>query len=148
MRIFLPRALAPESKLGQRSAPELRTAAARILVVEDEALLRGLVVRSLESVGHQVVTASHGKEALELALAEPPDLLITDVILPGLDGEQLTARLRERQPRLRVLLMSGYEPERVAGATGEDEQTLFLAKPFTIGQLTAGVERLLGTPRR
>jgi two-component system cell cycle sensor histidine kinase/response regulator CckA len=148
MRIFLPRALAPESKLGQRSAPELRTAAARILVVEDEALLRGLVVRSLESVGHHVVTAGHGKEALELALAEPPDLLITDVILPGLDGEQLTARLRERQPRLRVLLMSGYEPERVAGATGEDEQTLFLAKPFTIGQLTAGVERLLGTPRR
>jgi hypothetical protein len=44
--------------------------------------------------------------------------------------------------------MSGYEPERVAGASGEDEQTLFLPKPFTIGQLAAGVERLLGKSRR
>ena len=119
----------------------------RILVVEDETLLRGLVARSLESSGHQVVSARHGREALELALAEPPDLVVTDVILPDLDGEQLVARLRERQPRLRVLLVSGYEPERVAGATGEDDQTLFLAKPFTIAQLVASVDALLA-PRR
>jgi two-component system cell cycle sensor histidine kinase/response regulator CckA len=148
LRIFLPLVLPPESQRGKRQAgPRPQPGLARILVVEDETLLRGLVARSLESSGHQVVSARHGREALELALAEPPDLVVTDVILPDLDGEQLVARLRERQPRLRVLLVSGYEPERVAGATGEDDQTLFLAKPFTIAQLVASVDALLA-PRR
>jgi len=73
---------------------------------------------------------------------------VTDVVLPDLDGAQLTARLRERQPQLRALLMSGYEPERVAGVAGEDERTLFLPKPFSIGQLAAGVEQLLAKPAR
>jgi PAS domain S-box-containing protein len=147
LRIFLPRALPPESEPGRRRAREREPAAARILVVEDDPLLRGLVARSLESRGHQVVTARHGPEALELARVEPPDLVVTDVILPGLDGEQLVARLRERQPHLRVLLVSGYEPEWVAGATGGDDQTLFLQKPFTIAQLAAGVEALLASQR-
>ena len=148
LRIFLPRALPPESERGALRALEReRPAAARILVVEDEPLLRGLVARSLESRGHQVVTARHGAEALELAGREPPDLVVTDVILPGVHGGQLVMRLRELQPRLRVLLVSGYEPERVVGATGEDDQTLFLQKPFTIAQLAAGVEALLASHR-
>ena len=149
LRIFLPRAVPPQSESGARPALEReRPEAARsILVVEDEPLLRGLVARSLESRGHRVVTARHGAEALELARREPPDLVVTDVILPGVDGGQLVLLLRELQPGLRVLLVSGYEPERVVGATGEDDQTRFLQKPFTIAQLAAEVEALLASHR-
>ncbi|HEX5066816.1 MAG TPA: PAS domain S-box protein [Myxococcota bacterium] len=144
LRIYLPRASAPESLRGlPRAVESAQASVARILVVDDEALLRGLVARSLESRGHQVVAARSAREALELARSEPPDLLVTDVVLPDLDGSQLTAQLRERWPQLRALLMSGYEPERVADAIGEDDRTLFLPKPFTLAQLAAGVEQLL-----
>jgi PAS domain S-box-containing protein len=146
MQLFLPRAQAPESEPGRRRSaalPRRRPAAARILIVEDEALLRGLVARSLESRGHEVATARNAREALEAAQAGPPDLLVTDVILPGLDGGQLSVRLRESHPRLRVLFMSGYEPEELAGSVTADEHTLFLQKPFKIEQLVAYVDRLL-----
>jgi two-component system cell cycle sensor histidine kinase/response regulator CckA len=144
MRIFLPRVRAPETRLEKPSdavEPPRRTG--RILLVEDEALLRGLVARSLEARGHQVVCARSGAEALELALSDPPDLLVTDVILPGLDGGRLTEQLRERYPELPVLLVSGYEPDALRG-TEEDGRTLFLPKPFSISRLVADVDRLLG----
>ena len=146
MRIFLPRVRAPEARLeapAQVREQQPQQAAVRILVVEDEALLRGLVTRSLESRGHRVVSARNGKEALELGLAQPPDLLLTDVILPGLDGGRLTEQLRARHPTLRVLFMSGYEPEVIGGA-GSDRNTRFLAKPFTVSQLIESVDGLLG----
>ena len=95
-----------------------------------------------EARGHRVVSARNGKEALELGLAEPPDLLVTDVILPGLDGNRLTAQLRERHPGLRVLFMSGYEPD-VVGAAAADGRTRFLAKPFAISKLVESVDELL-----
>jgi two-component system cell cycle sensor histidine kinase/response regulator CckA len=144
LRIFLPLASAPARALDQPAEKRERAqqAASRILVVEDEALLRGLVVRSLEARGHRVVSARNGREALEIGLADPPDLLVTDVVLPGLDGSRLTAQLRERHPLLRVLFMSGYEPDIIGGAA-PDARTRFLAKPFPISKLVEGVDELL-----
>jgi two-component system cell cycle sensor histidine kinase/response regulator CckA len=144
LRIFLPRAPAPAGALEKPAASPERAqqAASRILVVEDEALLRGLVIRSLEARGHRVVSARTGKEALELGLAEPPDLLVTDVVLPGLDGSRLTEQLREHHPLLRVLFMSGYEPDVIGGAAS-DGRTRFLAKPFAISKLVERVDELL-----
>ncbi len=145
VRVFWPLAEALQEVPEPRPAPapRVRTRTARILVVEDEATLRRLVHRALTSRGHQIVTAHDGPEALQLGLADPPDLVVTDVILPGLDGPALTERLREDHPSLPVLLTSGYAPEDMAGQVEEDERTMFLPKPFTLDQLLGAVDRLL-----
>ena len=145
LRVFLPRALAPEPTAERRAstAARRRPQGARILVVEDEAMLLRLVSRSLEACGHRVSTARDGHEALDLALTDPPDVLVTDVILPGLDGGELTRRLRERHPRIPVLFTSGYAPEAITAKIVENGFTVFLPKPFTMEDLLSTVDRLL-----
>ncbi len=116
-----------------------------VLVVEDEARVRGIIASTLRRMGHRPFEAADGAEALRLA---PPDLdlLVTDVIMPGMRGSELAARLQEQNRRLRVLFVSGYDDE--AGlASSPDPRVRFLAKPFTPSGLAAAVEELLGTAR-
>jgi signal transduction histidine kinase/CheY-like chemotaxis protein len=122
---------------------------ARILVVEDQPEVRELAVSALRRVGYDVAEATDGDEAFarfgERALAFA--LLLTDVVMPGLNGRELAERLRERNPRLLVIFMSGYTDEIL------DQQSLigpgaeFLAKPFTPGALVRQVDRLLLSQR-
>ena len=119
-------------------------AGARILVVEDDALVRDHVVTLLESLGHRVVQAGDGAAALEVLRRDTGfDLLFSDVMMPGgISGGQLAAEARRIVPGLPVLLTSGYPDEALADS-GADAP-LLLAKPYRRAELQAALEQAMG----
>jgi PAS domain S-box-containing protein len=119
--------------------------AGRILLVEDEPGLRDIARRVLARAGFDVTAAAGPDEAILEAesTTEPFDLLLSDVVMPGMRGPELAIRLRSRQPGLRVLLASGYAEEIVEG--GRDDSQPFLAKPFSAESLLAAVDAALGS---
>ncbi len=120
--------------------------AERILLVEDEASVRMLARRVLEREGYTVMQAESGRaaESLMETLDSPPDLLLTDVIMPEMGGAELVERLTPRHPSLRVLYMSGYTADELASRGVDETRDNFLPKPFTPEQLRVAVRRALG----
>jgi two-component system, cell cycle sensor histidine kinase and response regulator CckA len=117
---------------------------ATILLVEDEPAVRAIAARSLEKAGFRVFQASGGSGALHLAAQHgQPDLMLTDLMMPGIGGDELARRLRERWPELPVLFMSGYSVEdlQLQGAIGS-ERTI-LQKPFSPDGLVRSVAAAL-----
>jgi CheY-like chemotaxis protein len=110
-----------------------------ILVVDDEQPIRELVARVLERKGYTVVACQDAGEAL--AAGGPVDLLVVDLILPEINGRQLTEQLRTRLPNLPVVLMSGYPPQ---GDLMPDPPSVFLQKPMLPSAVVEAVEKLLG----
>ncbi len=120
-----------------------------ILVVEDDPAVLRLSCRILESSGYVVVPASSGADALRAAESRSGriDLLLADVIMPGMSGGELAARLMEGTPSLRVLFMSGYADDVIARHGVLSDETLVLQKPFTMEQLVEAVDAaILGVP--
>jgi signal transduction histidine kinase/CheY-like chemotaxis protein len=119
-----------------------------ILVVEDERLVRELACEVLSQHGYKVIEAEGPKVALDLysngfSEREKPDLLLTDVVMPEMDGRQLHKKLIEKMPGLKVLYMSGYNDD-VIHVRGVSEDGLeFIQKPFTVGALTRKVREIL-----
>ncbi|MCD6057003.1 MAG: two component transcriptional regulator, winged helix family [Thermomicrobiales bacterium] len=120
----------------------------RILIVDDEPSVLDVLATLLTNEGHLVQTAPNGRVALDLLATGTPDLLITDVMMPGMDGWMLLATVREDLPALPVIVMSGVDP----GADRLDvlsaDHTLFLRKPFDIDTLLGSVERVVGSRSR
>jgi two-component system cell cycle sensor histidine kinase/response regulator CckA len=119
-----------------------------VLVAEDEDAIRTLMRRSLESAGCTVICASNGAEALRLVrdgLAKI-DLLVTDMLMPGLGGRELAEALRVLHPALRVLYVSGHSEDLVERTGLVDDHSHFLAKPFSARALGMAVRTLLDTP--
>jgi CheY-like chemotaxis protein len=116
-----------------------------VLVVEDEASVRSMVRRSLEAVGLTVVEARNGREALDMVASRPerPRLVLTDVIMPELNGRELSEALASSQPGLPVLFMSGYTGEDVLARSLLPETAQFIQKPFAPEELVARVRTLL-----
>ena len=118
---------------------------ATILLVDDEQPLRQLIRQSLELGGHRILEAANGQEAL-VAASESTcsiDVVITDVVMPGMSGAELIRQLRERQPGIPVVLISGWP---ISSRDAIDSRTLFLQKPVTYGQLVKAVHRSLRAP--
>ncbi len=124
--------------------------ASTILVVDDDADVLKLVSLILSSRGYEVVTASGAENALGKAnkLGRAPDLLLTDVVMPGLSGPMLADRLSETNPKLRVLFMSGYDDRQVVRRYVTEKGFALLPKPFTADQLSTKVEAVLKTEQR
>ncbi len=120
-----------------------------ILVVEDEAMVRDLVARSLRRDGYTVLVAEEGEEGLQLATAHPGtiDLLVTDVIMPRLSGPELAGRLLPLRPSMRVLYISGYTAEALDIRSALPAGTEYLQKPFTPSLLRERVRDLLAAER-
>lgn len=134
----------------QNDAPQPQSCsngAATILLVEDEAAVRNLAVRVLRRTGYLVLEAGDGDEALRVVAAHAGviDLLISDLIMPGVDGPTLAATLGRDRPDMRVLLMSGYMEEDLA-SRGVGPDAAFLGKPFLPDDLLARVRALLPRP--
>jgi PAS domain S-box-containing protein len=118
-----------------------------VLVVEDQREVRNLACRILSAAGYSVTPAADGNEALRLAESGDLaiDLLLTDIVMPGMAGTELALRMRAGRPGLKVLFMSGYSEEGAAdGLTGTGNP--HLQKPFSPAQLTAKVLEVLGAP--
>jgi two-component system cell cycle sensor histidine kinase/response regulator CckA len=116
-----------------------------VLLVEDEDGVRRLSTRALENAGWHVLSAASGEAAMQMLeeAPEPPAVLVSDVVMPGMDGTQVVRAVRARFPTMPVVLVSGYS-ESAALEGLPDEDLNFLAKPYTLKQLVARVEALAG----
>ena len=120
-----------------------------ILLVEDDEQVRKFASQVLKGSGYAVVQAENGDAALELVKRDLPqfDLLVTDVIMPGMDGAQLALSLREMTPELPVLFMSGYTDDKLVQVGIERGEGNFLSKPFTVAGLLSAVREALPEPK-
>ncbi len=112
---------------------------ARILVAEDEPSVSEFVNRALTHHGHQVSAVPDGIAALRALAAEPFDLLLTDIVMPGLDGIALALKVSKDYPAMRILLMTGYAAERQRAHNLESLVHRVIAKPFTLDEICAAV---------
>jgi PAS domain S-box-containing protein len=146
-KLYLPatceRAEAPAGEASHEEPPA--DGGARILVVEDEEALRGLLGEILAKFGYEVTLAANGGEALLLVEEQglQPDLVITDMVMPGLTGSALSGRLRRKHPGLKVLFMSGYTEDTIIHDGALDPGTPFIQKPFTIRGIAEKVREVL-----
>lgn len=133
----------------ERRSPADLTGAATILLVEDEDPVRLFSARALRGKGYKVVEMRTGEAAveyLESAAREPIDLLITDVMMPGIDGPTLIRIAREHRPGLKVICISGYTEDTLRQRIPSDSSTQFLPKPFGLKQLAELVKQMLDAP--
>jgi two-component system, cell cycle sensor histidine kinase and response regulator CckA len=117
----------------------------RVWVVEDEAPVRELLARTLKAEGFRVVTADNGAHALQLLHDEPdaPDIVITDLVMPVVNGRQVSEAVATRYPDVPVLFMSGYSVDEVVRLGLLSARAAFLQKPFTPTQLVDALEAML-----
>lgn len=113
---------------------EITSGSGRVLLVEDDKAVREGIAELLEMIGYEAIAVASGEEAIAIALDPPPDVLLSDVTLPGIAGSVLGERLRERWPSLKVVLMSGYLEEK-SRADAIDRGWHFLQKPFEVTDL-------------
>ncbi|MBY0382418.1 MAG: response regulator [Xanthobacteraceae bacterium] len=149
--IYLPRhvvakeavAALPETPV--KAKPADLTGHGKILLVEDEDGLRSLNARGLRSRGYTVIEAANGVEALE-ALEEEDghvDLIVSDVVMPEMDGPTMLAQMRKQNPDMKIIFVSGYAEDAFAKSLPEGQQFNFLPKPFTLSQLVGAVKETM-----
>jgi PAS domain S-box-containing protein len=142
--VYLPRVDGTADLLPQRSEPaKLPRGAETVLLVEDEPVLRALTARVLRDLGYQVLEATHGAQAIELAQTQPLQLLLTDIVMPGMRGNQLAERLVELMPTLKVLFMSGYVGGGLDVQDWPGTRAAFLQKPFSPDLLARKLREVL-----
>ena len=145
--ILLPRTTGAVSHTSQeqRSAIAPAATAVVILLVEDNEDLRESTREILETIGYRVAAAANAEEALVMfkERGDEIDLVITDVIMPGIDGKQLSDRLRQERPGLRVVFMSGYTDDVILHRGITRGEVNFVPKPFSAAQLAAKVKEVL-----
>ena len=148
LKVCLPRA-DEKSKISTVSPTPAPTGAPigteTIVVVEDEAIVRRMVCRILETHGYDVSSAENGVAALELleSMTKTVHLLLTDVIMPKMNGKELRDRVKELRPDTKVLYMSGYADAVIARHGVLDDDAGFLQKPFSLWDLTKKVREAL-----
>ncbi len=148
-KIYLPRVAGPVEPTAPAppSSSSLR-GTETVLVVEDQDEVRGLIRKILESRGYHVLVAAAGAAALELAAAHSGDieLLVTDVVMPGMSGPEVSRTLSAARKLMRTLFLSGYTDESVVHRGMLDPSVAFLQKPFTAEGLAAKVRAVLDAP--
>jgi len=151
--IYLPRHVEEESAVNDPSSPTDAgkqrsdlTGKGTVLLVEDEEAVRRFAARALESRGYKVLKATTGVEALEVLAAHEGeiDLVISDVMMPEMDGPKLLQQMRKTHPDMTVIFISGYAEEALRQELAKDESFIFLPKPFSLKDLASAVKEALG----
>ena len=153
-KIYLPRfsatgeALATQPALAPEDQEQPSPGHETILLVEDEENLRRLARHSLENQGYSVIDAPDGVSAIQISQAQkgPIHLLLTDVIMPGMNGRELANHISPTRPGMKVLYMSGYTENHIGHNGTLDEGITLLQKPFTLSALRTKVREVLETP--
>ncbi|WP_439816918.1 response regulator [Zavarzinia sp. CC-PAN008] len=149
-QIYLPRHLAVEepAAAAEADSPNARdlTGKGTILLVEDEDAVRVFAARALRNKGYTVLEANSGEAALEIVTdkSEQIDLLISDVVMPNMDGPTLIKHAKRHRPNMRIVFISGYAEEAFRRNLDKDEAFSFLPKPFSLKQLAAKVKEAIG----
>jgi len=149
-RIFLPRFIPAEEPVPEKVPVEEEkvadlTGSASILLVEDEEAVRAFAARALASRGYTVHEAGSGTEALEVMeeTGGDIDIVVSDVVMPEMDGPSLLVELRKTRPDLKIIFVSGYAEDAFEENLPENEKFFFLPKPFTLKQLATTVKEVL-----
>ncbi|MDY0004553.1 MAG: response regulator [Polyangia bacterium] len=146
-KVYLPQVDAPTADTAPRPGCVMATGSETVVVVEDAEAVRSIVQRILRRAGYRVHAAANGGEALLLCekLEGDVDLLLTDVVMPRMSGQELSERLKETCPRLKTLYMSGYTDNAMVHKQVLTRGALFIAKPFSAADLTRKVREVLDT---
>ena len=150
-RIYLPRVGEAAQPASRVPVPlELNGGSETVLLVEDEESVRELVRETLEAKGYRVLEAENGEAALRLTSqhSDSIEMLITDVVMPGMSGRELSARLCASHPHTKVLYLSGYTEDAIVHEGVLEAGTAFLQKPFTLHTLARKVREVLGSRRQ
>jgi CheY-like chemotaxis protein len=150
MKVYLPRIDAPIEPLSSPPQPSrLLRGSETILVVEDQVEVREVARKILEARGYHVLVAASGAEALRLAGHAPEriDLLLTDVVMPGMSGREVALLLGPAHPNMRALFVSGYTDESIVHQGILEPGIAFLQKPFTAEALARKVREVIDAPR-
>ena len=116
---------------------------ARILLAEDDDSVRSFLARALRRAGHEVCDLPDGMTALDWITENQVDLLLADVVMPGLDGIELARRAGDMWPHLRVIFITGFAAVALRAAESMPRQTTVLAKPFHLRRIVSEIERFL-----
>ncbi|MDR1908159.1 MAG: response regulator, partial [Holosporales bacterium] len=146
-RILLPRCKDhdDDEPVKERKLVQDVTGTETILLVEDDDAVRAFVVRALRDRGYQVVDAENGQTAMEyIKDGIKPDILVTDVSMPGMDGPMLGKLVSEVIPNIPVIFVSGYAEETFRRDLSENKSMHFLSKPFTLRELASKIREILG----
>jgi two-component system cell cycle sensor histidine kinase/response regulator CckA len=144
-KIYLPRIQAEAEAFAPAAPAALRGGSETILLVEDDAKVRDIALRSLRERGYRVLEAANGGEALRAAenQSEPIALLLTDVVMPQMGGRELAARVRALRPQIKVLYTSGYTEQAIVHREVLGRGIAFLPKPFDPTSLARKVREVL-----
>jgi PAS domain S-box-containing protein len=145
-RIYLPRNGGQASKLpGNDQSTGLLGGSETLLVVEDDEIVRDLCVMFLENLGYRVLNATNGKDAIALSMEHNGriDLLLTDVVMPGMNGGELATQLVLHRPEIKVLFTSGYTEDVIVHHGVMDEEVSFIGKPYTPSALAKKIREVL-----
>ena len=152
-RVYLPRYMPTQADAdaaaAQRAPKKERqrdlTGSGRVLLVEDEDSVRAFAIRALKRQGYEVIEATSGVEGLEKfeEAGGQIDLVVSDVVMPEMDGPSMLKELRKQRPDIKVIFMSGYPDDAFKRNLDANEQFAFLAKPFTLPQLATKVKEEL-----
>ena len=115
----------------------------RILLAEDDDSMRGFLVRVLEKAGYDVIDYANGEEAFERLKSEPFTLLLTDIVMPKMDGIELARRASELDPELKIMFITGFAAVVLNSEVAAPKDARVLSKPFHLKDLVREVDRLL-----
>ncbi len=148
-KVYLPRVDAPlpDPRVVTANSNMAQTGSETILLVEDDEAVRTLAQKILERQGYRVLAANGGVEALEICQHQASiDLLLTDVVMPKINGQELARQITFRYPTIRVIFMSGYTYSAVTQSGVLEPETAFIQKPFTSDLLALKVRQVLDRP--
>jgi two-component system cell cycle response regulator CpdR len=115
----------------------------RILLAEDDDSMRGFLVRALEKAGYDVIAYANGEEAFERLKTDPFTLLLTDIVMPKMDGIELARRASELDPELKIMFITGFAAVVLNSDVAAPKDARVLSKPFHLKDLVREVDRLL-----